>query len=151
MLLHDSFLFQCQVGDAEYLDLSVFSRSPIEIAFSVLALADPDVPPLCVVLFALNWWSSIVLFILKMGITRRKSAAEKKDLKAVKKESPKKVVKTRDKSKTPATSNQHEEGNSGLGRVLFRRDTEHQIDRCTRLKLGMYPRQQVENNVNAAG
>ena len=36
-------------------------------------------------------------------------------------------------------------------RTLFRRDTDHQVDRCIQLKLSMYPRQQLEGNLNGAG
>ena len=35
--------------------------------------------------------------------------------------------------------------------VLFRRDTDAAVDRCVRLKLGCYPRVQVDNNCNADG
>ena len=36
-------------------------------------------------------------------------------------------------------------------RALFRRATEDRVDRSIRTKLGMFPRQQLDNNTNAAG
>ena len=62
-----------------------------------------------------------------------------KDSARCKREAAEAVVLKKDDSETAAT------------RILFRRDTDAAVDRCVRLKLGCYPRVQVDNNCNADG
>ena len=89
-----------------------------------------------------------------MGVSRRKTAAEKKAA------APKKTASVGSpKARARAASSivrtpKKEQADSTLAltsRVLFRRNTDHQVDRCMQLKLGMYPRAQLEQHLNSSG
>ena len=89
-----------------------------------------------------------------MGVSRRKTAAEKKAA------APRKTASAGDpKARARAASStvrtpKKEQPDSTLAltsRVLFRRNTDHQVDRCMQLKLGMYPRAQLEQHLNSSG
>ena len=89
-----------------------------------------------------------------MGVRRRKTAAEKK-VAAPKKTasvgSPKARARAASSIVRIPTKEQADSTSALTSRVLFRRNTDHQVDRCMQLKLGMYPRAQLEQHLNSSG
>ena len=80
-----------------------------------------------------------------MGVSKRQSAAEKKAAAKPKGKKAAVAASPKDKART-STALVKAEGAAGdealmpVGRILFRRNTDHQVDRCMQLKLGMFPR-----------
>ena len=87
-----------------------------------------------------------------MGGSRAKCTAErKKTPPKVKAASPKTRARSQALALVPKTKVEEEHALMPATRVLFRRNTDHQVDRCMQLKLGMFPRRQLDHNRNSRG